>query len=540
MTRRVLAAVLLAAAAAVSASAQATRRADQIAVSYRSATSVYVSGGRAAGLAVGDRLDVMSGRDVVAELEVAFLAEHSASCRILKETGPVKPGDRVVRVGAPRAAAPAPSASPSPRPWDEPTRPAASAPALRGDARRRTGNGYGRLTGGVSAAYSGFFDGSQSNRDVTELGARYDLAARDIAHRPLDLRVRGANRQINRTGTRGFVLTNKDTRDRLYEASLAYAPLRGRVAATVGRIGAHPFVSLGYFDGALAEVRPTSNVQAGAFAGNTIEIGGPAGGTRAGAFFRVAPLSTRLHYEVVVSGVRENRDGDVSREYLGLQGQLRSGGLWFYQRAEIDLNRGWRAERTSAAAQLTDARTTLSWRQSPTRSLSLSYEHRQNFWASFNRGLPIEAFDDRAQQTFRADVDLARANTAGVWMGGSVRLREGDDRTVYDVHGGFRTPRFLSMRTSIEGTLYRTVTTLGVLGTVRIGRDLAGGHRVDASYNFSGYDVRGPEGRRQSQWIRLSGYGQLRGGAYGRADLEYGIGNDLSGTRALLEAGYRF
>ena len=52
--------------------------------------------------------------------------------------------------------------------------------------------------------------------------------------------------------------------------------------------------------------------------------------------------------------------------------------------------------------------------------------------------------------------------------------------------------------------------------------------------------MRGPEGRLRSQWIRLSGYGQLGKGAYGRGDLEYGIGNDLRGVRVLLETGYRF
>ena len=108
------------------------------------------------------------------------------------------------------------------------------------------------------------------------------------------------------------------------------------------------------------------------------------------------------------------------------------------------------------------------------------------------------------------------------------------------MHGGLRTKHFFSLRTSVEGTLYQTVTTLGVLGTVRLGRDLRGGHRIDASYNFNGYDMRGNEGRHQSHWIRLSGHGQLSKGAFERADLEYGFGNDLRGIRALLEGGYRF
>jgi hypothetical protein len=537
MTLRALLVASVLTAAAHAAAAQTSTRPDQMAVTYRSATAVYVSGGRAAGIAVGDRLNVVSSGKTVAELEVLFLAEHSASCRVLAETGTVKPGDRVTRVGAPRAPAPT-SAAPSPSPS---AAPATAAPLPAGGYRdQRRSNGYGRVTGGLSLAYGGTFDASEANRDTTEVGVRYDVAARDIGGQPLEVHVRGTNRQIDRTGTRGIILTGKDTRDRLYEASLAWAPLNGRVSATGGRIGAHPFVSIGYLDGVLAEVRPTRNVQLGAFAGNTIVIGGPTGGTKAGGFLRIAPRETRLHYEVVAAGVQENADDDVSREYLGLQGQLRSGGVWFYQRAEIDLNRGWRLDRAGTSTQLTDARSLLSWRMSPTRSFSFSYERRRNFWYAGNRGLPVESFDDRALQTFRADVDLARANTAGIWAGGSVRLRDGDELTVYDVHGGFRTPRFLSMRTSIEGTLYRTEYNLGVQATARIGRDLKGGHRIDASYNFNGYDMRGPEGQLQSQWIRLSGYGQISKGAYGRADLEYGIGNDFDGMRALLEAGYRF
>ena len=529
----VAAAVVLAAAPSF---AQTARRPDQMAVTYRSATSVYVSGGRAAGLAVGDRLAVRSGPETIAELEVAFLAEHSASCRIVSETRPVKPGDRVARLGAPRAAA---SPAPAPQATPSPAAPPVSAEDHRGD-RRRTGPGYGRLTGGISVGYTGFWDQSESGRDLNEAMVRYDVAARDIGGQPLEARVRGTHRQVDRSGVRGVILSAKDTRDRIYELSLAYAPFRGRFSATAGRIGAHPFASIGYLDGVLAEARPTSNLQLGAFGGNTIVIGGPAGGTKAGGFLRFAPRATRLHYEVVVAGVRENQDSDVSREYLGLQGQLRTGDLWLYQRAEIDLNRGWRADRTTASAQLTDARTQVSWRQSVTRSVTLSYEQRQNHWAAFNRDIPVEAFDARVLRTIRADIDLARANTAGVWAGGSVRLREDDDRVVYDVHGGFRTPRFFSLRTSVEGTLYRTGTTLGVQATGRVGRDLRGGHRIDASYNFNGYDMRGPEGQRTSHWLRLSGYGHLKGGAYGRGDLEYGFGNDLVGLRALLEAGYRF
>src|SRR4249919_1083997 len=67
-------------------------------VRYRSASNVYLDAGRAQGLVVGDRLRVVSGEATVAELEVLFAAEQSASCRVVSETRAVRAGDSVVLV----------------------------------------------------------------------------------------------------------------------------------------------------------------------------------------------------------------------------------------------------------------------------------------------------------------------------------------------------------------------------------------------------------------------------------------------------------
>ena len=61
-------------------------------VKYRSAANVYLDAGRAAGVGEGDRLRVISGQATVAELEVAYVAELSASCTIVSETRPVRAG----------------------------------------------------------------------------------------------------------------------------------------------------------------------------------------------------------------------------------------------------------------------------------------------------------------------------------------------------------------------------------------------------------------------------------------------------------------
>jgi hypothetical protein len=517
---------------------RAAERGPTIAVTYRSETSVYVSGGRAAGLAVGDRLGVVSDGQTTAELEVVFLAEHSSSCKIVEEKRPVKAGDRVMRLGAARPA-------PAPSPSAYPTAPQAGAPAptVIPPEARRAPVPLARVTGGVTLGWSTFRDSSEAGRDAEDKMARYDLSLRDVGGRPVEARVRGNSRDSVRSNVRGFILPERDRRDRLYEASLAWAPAGGRFSAIGGRLGAHPFVSLGYLDGVLAEGRPVPSLHVGGFAGRTADaeaLGGFDGGSKYGGFVRFAPTTGPRAYEVVLAGVRENSGDEVSREYLAQEAHLRSGRLWLHERVEVDLNRGWREERAGTRTQLSDAQVRATWRESPTRSFTVSYDRRRNFWSAFQRGFPTELFDDRVHQSVRADVDLSRPGGSGLWLGGSLRTREGEDHLSFAAHGGLRSPRLLSLAASAEGTVYQTVTTRGLQAMGRVGRDVGKGVRLDATYTFNLYELLGFDDTRMSQWVRLSGYGPFVRNAFVRADVEYSVGDDLKGVRALLEAGYRF
>lgn len=530
-------AVLLA-ASALPAQAQSPSRGSAMTVTYRSEKAVYVSGGRAAGLAVGDRLSVVAGGETVAELEVAFLAEHSSSCKILKETRPVKAGDRVVRLGAARPApAPSPSAYPSPPPGAAPT-----SIVIPPEARRAPVP-LARAAGGVALGWSTFRDASEAKRDAEERMARYDLSLRDLGGRTLEARVRGSSRDSIRDNVRGFILPARDRRDRLYEASLAYTPAGGRFSAVAGRLGAHPFVSLGYLDGVLADARPTSSLQIGGFAGRTADaesLGGYDSGSKYGGFVRFAPAGGPRGYELVLAGVRENAGSEVSREYVAQEGHLRSGRFWLHERFEVDFNRGWRRDRAGTSTQLSDARILGTWRASASQSFTVSYERRQDFWSAFNRGFPTDLLDKRIQQNVRADLDLSRPGGSGLWLGGSLRTRQGEDRMSYAAHAGLRSPRLFSLAASTEASVYQNVSSRGLQAMGRLGRELRGGLRLDASYVFNLYQLVIVNDTRISHWLRVSGYGQFARHAFARGDVEYALGDDLKGTRVLLEAGYRF
>jgi hypothetical protein len=507
-------------------------RSPAITVSYRSETAVYVSAGRAAGLAVGDRLVLGTPPDTVAELEVTFLAEHSASCRIVKETRPLKRGDTLVRVAGGRVTPPSP-------PPVEVSSPPARVERTTASASRPAA--FARVTGGVSLGYSTTQDRSDFGRDASERLVRYDVALRGVSGRPLDARVRGSVRRLERDRLFGPTLPGSESRDRLYEASVAWNPPAGAFAATAGRLGATPFAGLGYLDGVLGEFRPTASSQLGAFAGTTPDADDASfdGGRKLGAYVRLAPRTGPLSYDLTVGGIREDSAGEVSREWLTQEAQVRSGDLWLRERLEFDLNRGWREERAGRASQLSEARVLAGWRASPRTAFTVSYERRRNFWSAFTRGIPGDSFDLRIHETLRADLERTSVGGAGFSLGGSYRRTEGDDREVYAAHGSARLPTALAF-VGVEASFYRTLFTRGVSGGAQATRNLRGGHRLTAGYTIESYDLVGFTGGRLGQRIRASGYGQLPRRSFVRADVEYSLGDDFEGTRAFVEAGVRF
>lgn len=536
-----VAALLLAVAAPAGAQTAPEARRDAFTVTYRSATSVYVAAGRAAGLAVGDRLAVMDGTRSVAELEVLFVAEHSSSSRIVRETRAVKVGDRVTRAGGPPPTAPTDAGRPAPPPATTaaPAPPGGSPPLVRsyqGDAP------IARVTGGVSAGWSNFEDASDTGRDNEERMLRYGVAFRELGGQAVDFTVRGSHRQSLREGRRTTIVPADERWDRLYEASLAWAPAGRPFAVRAGRLGAQPFSTMGYLDGILGDFRPMPALQVGAFAGRVpdVEDVGFDGGPKYGGFVRLAAGSAPVAYDLLVSGTSERAGGEPSRQYLGQEVHVRSGRLWVHERVEVDLNRDWRRERAGSGVQLSDGRLLVSWRNSPTRSLSATYERHRNFWTAFNRSVPEALFDDRIYQTWRADAAFSRPGGTSFWVGGSVRTREGDEDPAYAAHAGARTAGLGPLESSADVSAYRTLYTRGLLATLRTGRTWGAGPRADLSYTLNAYDLLADGPLRIGHWVRLSGYGPFVRQAFVRADVEYAFGDDVKGLRLLIETGYRF
>jgi hypothetical protein len=480
-----------AAAPAPAAPAAPSTSGRRFTVKYRSAANVYLAAGSAEGLHAGDRLRVVGGKDSGADLEVVYAAERSASCRVLSETRPVRAGDEAVVTAAANGAPPASAAAAPKVPaaaTSSPSTATAVTPALpsRTPAATRAAP-WGRLRGAASVGYFRSWDKTEYGLDVEERTARLDLGVYDIAGQPLSFTVRGRSRQDIRGRTLSARTPQSERNDRLYEVALRYEPPSDNVGFDVGRVGVYQFVGIGYLDGFLGRFRPLPNVQVGAFAGRVADVYGMGlddAGQRYGGFVRLTPARrySAGGYDAMLAFVRENADGDVSREYLSLESRF-GGGRWsLSQRAELDVNTGWRKDTTGKSAQLSNLYLSGNLRVTPSAWAYVSYDGRRNYRYYTNRVVPEEVFDDLLHQGLRAGINVSRPGGFGATAGFGMSLKENDPRhpeldiaNAYSGNAGLRHMNLFSSGFSvgIDGTGFSNGYTTGGMATCSTSRTAA-------------------------------------------------------------------
>jgi len=515
-------------------------------VRYRSAANVYLDGGQAEGLSVGDRLAVVVGTETVGELEVLFLAEASASCRVVSEKRAVHAGDTATLLRQPLPPVEAKAAE-----VKEGTEPSvlpavAQAPALTAVTPQPP---WGRVRGYASLGLYKVSDMGAGSGFEQRTG-RLDFNVYEIGGQPLSLNGRFRSRGDLRTlslGSRQLARRND-----LYEMSLRYEPPSDNVAFEVGRLGSARFSSVGYIDGGLFRVRLGSPMQVGGFFGRRSDIEGlgpAAEGQRYGAFLRFSPRNPNsASYDVFLAFVRQFSRTEISREFLGIESRFGSGRVSLFERAEIDLNRGWRRDLAGQEYQVSNLSVAANTRFSRSVSAVLSYDGLRNYRDYLTRSVPERIFDDLMHQGLRANLYLGSGYGLNATVGAGVRLEErnslltGVAANSYNYNAGIRHGNLFSKDVSLGADLstFQNSVTSGYLATAQTGKRFRQGHQIDFNYGRSLYRVKGTGQERRTEYFRLTGRGDLGRHVYLLSDLEYDQGDDLKGPRGFFELGYRF
>jgi len=448
-------------------------------VRYRSADTVYLTQGSAEGVAVGDRFEILRNNAVIATVEVIFVAERSASAKVLTESTTIAAGDAARRIGAATRPTPPPTRDPQPATTPNPS-------LIRRPPSLATLSGTATFDAG----------------DDRTLG-RLSLRARHIADLPLHARVRAR-------------ASSEENGNRLYEASLSY---EGRfLGARVGRIGNTPYVGLGYLDGALVSVNVASFLQVGAFGGlqpDITDLSFDADRTKYGAFARVFTDAA----DVVVAAATVEDHPFVAVD--GRWAMTSTVSLFAHGRA------GDEAFNTMAGviAQLT-----------PRQSVTVSYE-RVDPGPDDDLRTTEQVIDDFLRQGLRASYRGPYAT-----LGAGIRSGDEGDDPAYSATAGLSHPNlFGGVYAGIHATGFSSQLSDGVFAQVRAGRRFGGGHTAELSAGALVVDETALDQLSSTAYLRGAVWIELPYDLFARGEAEFTSGDTrTTGHRISLGAGYRF
>jgi hypothetical protein len=483
----------------------------------------------------------------VGEIEVVFAARYSASCRVVDEELPILQDDQARLIADLRAVRTTTAATASATAAAAPVQETQSVSAYTRYPRtpvRRT-----RVSGTLSLNWDSFSDASAAELDFDRFSTRLSLRGRDLGGLPLSLRVRARTQRLERSRDLGGGAVESETRDRLYEVSLRYDAPNDRFSLIGGRLGASPYVGIGFLDGILGEVRLFKDLSLGAFWGtrpNIQELGFDSSGQKYGAYTRLAGAGeTGRSYDVVLGGVVEEGDVDVSREYVVLESSYNSAGRWsFFQRAEVDMNNDWREDLAENAVEVSNFSFSTWTRLSESARLVISYDQFRQYRTEETRFVPEELFDSLLRQGLRVAVNFGKPRSLSWSVSGGLRDKESGEEPSLNFGLGVRHPD-VGARISLRGDVlgFSNEYQEGGVFKLRASRRFDVGHEVylDLGGRMSASTlIEGSDGETTDSWGRIGFWAELPARLYARGEFEMTAGDNLEGMRVSLGLGYRF
>jgi hypothetical protein len=502
-------------------------------VRFVSAENVYLDAGTAAGLEVGVRVRIVRGGKAVAELEVAYAAENSASCRVISTSVAIATGDRAVYEStAPAAAAPADTLVSRTRPVGV---------AVSSGRARATRRFDGRLA--VQWDHVGESDGHDLRTDLVSLPFRARI--RDLG-RDFEFRARGSLRHVTRSGY-GEGTPESEWRNRVLEAAFVREGRELDWQFAFGRGGGRATAAAGPFDGLSVTRRLGGQTTFGVFGGFAPawgDLGFSADDQLAGAVFNFnrAGAGGRV-LALAVGAIGRYREGEISREYLSIVTTWRDGRrLSLLEAAEIDLNRGWRQEGTVGSTSLTSVALTGRWQVTTPLAVTLGFDGREPVRTWETRSLPDSLFTEAGRNGWRAGAGWRGQGGLALDVSGGLRHEQGTGEDVTSWQSTLRLParvtRVADVAVSARG--FDGPWLSGWSPSLRVAGGKSGSTRWDLELGRFTYTGKAADATRDNTWAGFGLGRELAAGWELAGSYRHDWGDDITGKRIFLEMSRRF
>lgn len=514
-------------------------------VKYVTAENVYLDGGRAKGLEVGDKLYVVRNRtDVIAQLEVIYVAEYSASCKVLNSRQTIAAGDVAALVEAkqPQSSEAVEESEAGKTPDIE-----KAAEAVEPLPKVASSTSPTRISGRVSLQFFHLDDRTENNLDFTRPAFRLNLRAQRLWGREFTLRIRTRSLYNIRTRPYSARVPREEWRNRVYELSFSYEDRRSALNYKFGRIISNYISGVGYIDGGQVQYNFSPSLRIGVFGGTQPDLQNSKFQTtvkKYGAYFNATSGSYQNQYfETTIAGAALYHASTVSREFLYFQNNYSYfSRLMIYQSMEVDINRQWRKEKTGESLTLSNFFISGRYRFSRAISAGLTYDNRKNYWTYEIISVADSLFDDALRTGLRGNLSLRLPGSIFVFANGGYRNRESDNKATVSYAGGINKSNLLlrGFFVNLNYAAFSGPFTDGQNGSLTMGQSFSNGFRMAVDYGIYAYTISSIAETRNSRWARLNMDLYLFRHIFFVGQYEYDWGDDLQGQRFLIELGYRF
>lgn len=503
---------------------------------------VFLDAGRAAGLVVGQHVAVLRDGKKIAEVQVENLANRSASCRILEKAMDIATGDIAVAGAIPPEALAAAAASEAAR------QPAAGGSSIyseqAGGGRAKSGPSWADPSGSIALRFQSFRDDDPTARNTDQVASVVNVNLGQLGGGDHEFRLRMKNGQDRVSGGTGP--SESRSVDRLYELTMIYEPEGASVSYQVGRLIAGPLVGFDYLDGAVGEYHLSKRWSGGLFYGtrsNTDELNFDATGRSYGAFAHYLNQRPESPYyaEYVIGAMGDYERGVVDREYLSVYGRQGSGSRWsLYERAELDVNRDWKAVDGTDRYQVSNVLLSGSYSLNKALRLGVTYDQRRQVRRIDDRFTPEQEFDDSLREGVRFTVYLgSSALRANASVG--QRRRQGSPERSLTYNGSIFHSNVMgwNLLLGADYSAYDGDTSKGYRAGVRVQKYFGSGHDIELTLGTIENQLLTTGTTTNNEWIRLAGTVQLGRRFFLLGEYEVTSGDELAGKRIFLQLGYR-
>lgn len=512
-------------------------------VKYISGENVYLDGGTAKGLSVGDQLYVVRNqKDVIAQLEVIYVAEFSASCKLLSSQQAVQAGDVAVVVESKKTE----SGEPAEKTDIEKT-PVVEEAAAPLPPQPQSRSSPTRISGNASVQFYHLDDRTESNLDFTRPAFRFNLRAQRLWGKEYTLRIRTRSLYNIRTRPYGSAVPEEEFRNRLYELSFSYDERNARLNYKFGRIISNYISGVGYIDGGQFQFNFSPAVRIGVFGGTQPDLQNSqfqSTDKKYGAYFNAAVGAYQNQYfETTVAAAAQYHASTVSREFLYFQNNYTyRSRLTIYQSMEVDVNRQWRKEKAGESLTISNFFISGRYRLSRAVTAAITYDNRKNYWTYEMLSVADSLFDDALRTGLRGNLSLRLPGNFFVFANGGYRNRETDPKATVSYSGGINKSNLIirGLFINLNYADFSGPFSEGRNGSATLGQSFSSGHRISVDYGFYGYTVTSVAETRNNRWARFNMDLNLFRHILFAGQYEYDWGDDLDGQRFMAELGYRF